>query len=111
MDVIHTDQFEYNGTQYLAVYDQMSCYTWMYKLTQTNTNNVFTQLDIIQSMFGKVKKLVIDNGSNLSSKMFENYCQQNRIDHQTSAPRHPEGNSISEISVELPSQNTQLMTY
>ena len=56
MDIIHRDQFEFNGVQYLAMRDQLSCYTWMYKLTQTDTSHVLTQLDILESMSGCIKR-------------------------------------------------------
>ena len=71
----------------------------MVRLTLTDTSHILTQLDILHALFGWIKKLVTDNGPNLSSIAFNNYCLRRAIDHQTSAPKHPEGNGIAENSI------------
>ena len=101
MDAIHVDGFSYNGAEFIAIRDQINQFTWMHKLSKTNTQTVLTKLDIFQVIFGKTKKIKNDKGPNLSSMLFENYCYMRGIQHQMSAPYKPTGNSIVEGSVKL----------
>ena len=101
MDIIHVDGFSYNGAEFIAIRDQVCQYTWMHKLSKMNTQIILTKLDIIQGIFGKTRKIISDQGPNLSSLLMKTYCYQKGIMHQMSAPYNPIGNRIAEGSVKL----------
>ena len=101
MDIIHVDGFSYNGLDYIAIRDQVSQFTWFHKLASTNTQMILTKLDVFMGIFGKSKKIISDNGPNLSSLLMETYCYRKWISHKTSAPHNPIGNGIVEGSVKL----------
>merc|ERR1712105_194299 len=71
----------------------------MFKLIQVTSSQIITELDTLQSYYRKCRKIVSNNGSNLSSSLINNYCLSNGIDHQQSSPYHPEGNLIAELAV------------
>ena len=91
----------YNGMEFIAIMDQVRQFTWMHKLSKTNTQTILTKLDIFMGIFGKCRKIISDQGPNLSSLLMQTYCYCKGISHQMSAPYNPCGNTISKNSVKL----------
>merc|ERR1712059_243061 len=52
-------------------------------------------------IFAKCKKIVSDQGPNLTSMLMESFCYKKGISHQCSAPYNPTGNTISENGVKI----------
>ena len=71
MDILCVNQFAFNGNQFLAIKDYLSFYCLMVRLVGTDTNHVLRELNLLQAAFGRIKKLVTDNGPNLSSVAME----------------------------------------
>ena len=99
IDVLCVDKFAFNGNKFLAIKDYLSSYCWMVRMAGTDTNHVLRKLNLLQAAFRRIKKLVTDNGPNLSSAAMASWCAERRIDHEFSAPYHPEGNSIAELGM------------
>jgi transposase InsO family protein len=51
-------------------------------------------------MEGLPETIVMDNGPQLTSREFQNFCEQQGISHLTSAPFHPESNGEAERFVQ-----------
>lgn len=49
--------------------------------------------------FGLPKTIVSDNGRQLTSTEFENFCLKNGVKHLTPAPYHPQSNNVAENAV------------
>ena len=64
-------------------------------------SHVLREPNLLQAAFRRIKKLVTDNGLNLSSAAMESWCVERRINHEFSAPYHPEGNSIAELGMKM----------
>lgn len=99
MGVLHIDQFQYAQKKYLAIRDQLLTYSWMSHLKGTDTTQILKELDILQALFGKTKKIISANRSNLVIRKFKTYCKDKHIAHQTSSPYCPMSNSYSQMAV------------
>ena len=73
----------------------------MHKLTKPDTQMILNKLNIFMGIFGKCKKIISDQGPNLSSLLMETFCYCKGIHHQTSAPYNPTGNTMAENGVKL----------
>ena len=71
----------------------------MEEMRSTDTTHILNQIEELQLEFGKIAKIVSDNGSNLVSQEFHDYSRRKRIWHDTSSPYTHSSNSHSEIGV------------
>lgn len=76
----------------LAISDAFSKYLIVKPVRNTKTQPVINVVNEITSYFGLPKTIISDRGTAFSSKMFEQYCQQNHIHHISTAVRTPRAN-------------------
>ena len=99
MDILHADLFQYQGSQYLSVRDQVSTYTFMFELRQTDSRSIIKKLEELMAEFGRMKKIITDGAPNLDSQEFNDFCKSRNIIHQVSSPYSPTSNYCSELGV------------
>ncbi|XP_046812430.1 uncharacterized protein K02A2.6-like [Lucilia cuprina] len=66
--------------------------------TATSSTTIHALRDIF-SVEGLPNTIVKDNGSQFTSKDFEEFCRRNAIEHITSPPFHPSSNGLAERTV------------
>ncbi|XP_041451267.1 uncharacterized protein K02A2.6-like [Drosophila obscura] len=69
-------------------------------MTATTTENTIAALTAIFAIEGYPKTLVSDNGPQLTSDSFNQFCQLHGISHITTAPFHPASNGLAERFVQ-----------
>ncbi|XP_041450608.1 uncharacterized protein LOC121404681 [Drosophila obscura] len=69
-------------------------------MTATTTENTIAALTAIFAIEGYPKTLVSDNGPQLTSDSFNQFCQLHEISHITTAPFHPASNGLAERFVQ-----------
>ena len=106
LGLIHTDvcgkltpQSMGGGSYFVTFIDDFSKYCWIYILKQKS--DVFHTFKIwkamVENMYqSKIKVIRSDNGGEYVSKEFENFLQNEGIVHQTSIPKTPQQNGVSE---------------
>ena len=60
--------YRISGT--LAIRDQVSTYTWFAKLSSTESSKVLDELDAMQVLYGKTKKIISDQGVQCTGSRF-----------------------------------------
>lgn len=98
---VRTDLFELKGAQYLLVVDYYSRYVEITRLRQTTSEAVISHLKALFSRHGIPEVLRSDNGPKFSSKPFEGFCKDYKIEHVTSSPRYPQNNGEAERMVTI----------
>ena len=68
-------------------------------MTKINSEDTVKNLRDFCSRFGLPKKIISDNGKQLVSEEFGNFCKMNKIKHVTSAPYHSSCNGAAENAV------------
>uniref|UniRef100_A0ABM0M197 Uncharacterized protein K02A2.6-like n=1 Tax=Saccoglossus kowalevskii TaxID=10224 RepID=A0ABM0M197_SACKO len=99
MNTIGIDISEFEGSQYLLIVDYYAGYIWAYKLHNMTSSTVISKIDEIFSNFGYPTDLISDNGPQLTSSEFKEYCQTHEIRHTTSAPNHQQANGHAERNI------------
>ena len=96
MSIIHIDLFQFKKKDYLSMRDQVSTFTWFSHLPTTDMSKVLDELDHIQDLFGRITKLVSDQGPQFQTK-FTAYCRKKNIQSELSSVYSPSSNSHSEL--------------
>lgn len=65
----------------LAVIDAFTKFVWLYPTKTTTTKEVIQKLDLQKSIFGNPSWIISDRGTAFTSAEFEDYCQQEKIQH------------------------------
>lgn len=81
---------------WLICVDAYSQYPFVCQMTSTTTSNTIAALSQIFSSEGLPETLVSDNGPQLTSSEFKEFCENNGIRHLTTAPFHPASNGLAE---------------
>lgn len=71
---------------------------------QTNRITTKATIKILRSLFARLgmpKLLVSDNGIQFKSAEFAHFCNQNGIEHNTTAPFHPQSKEFAERFVDM----------
>ena len=90
-----------SGCRYMVVLDAFSKFPEVVKMTNTTTHTTIAELRNIFSRHGLPEILVSDNGAQLTSKDFEQFCSKNGILHRTSAAYKPSTNGQAERVVQI----------
>ena len=69
-------------------------------MTSSTTTNTINVLQRIFSQFGLPETIVSDNGTQFTSTVFQEYCNENAIKHIRSPPFHPQSNGQAERFVD-----------
>ncbi|XP_054259997.1 uncharacterized protein K02A2.6-like [Macrosteles quadrilineatus] len=88
------------GWSYFIVVDAYSKWVEVIPTKSTTTDWCLKQLDNLFATFGYPHVLVSDNGTQLTSTLFENYLKKYKIIHKTIAPFCPKSNGQVERSVQ-----------
>lgn len=100
-DRVHIDYAgPFKKFYFLIVVDAYSKWPEIIKTTSTTTIQTIKILTSIFAQFGPPKQLVSDNGPQLTSEKFENFCNQNGIEHIRTAPYSPMSNGQAERFVD-----------
>ncbi|KXJ07186.1 Uncharacterized protein K02A2.6, partial [Exaiptasia diaphana] len=89
------------GQMFLVVVDAYSKYPEVVKMSSTTSTATVKVLREIFSRHGLPETIVSDNGPQLTSEEFQNFCSANGIIHRRSAPYKPSTNGQAERIVQV----------
>ncbi|XP_045451571.1 uncharacterized protein K02A2.6-like [Melitaea cinxia] len=89
------------GNKFLVIIDSSSKWIEVCKMKETTALAVITNLREIFARFGIPRQVVSDNGPPFSSVEFNNFLNNNGIEHCYSAPYHPSSNGAAENAVKI----------
>ena len=98
---VHIDFAGNPGAMYLVIVDAYSKYPEVIKMSSTTSVNTVRVLRDVFSRHGLPEVLVSDNGPQLVSAEFEEFCVKNGIMHRTSAVNKPSANGQAERVVQI----------
>ena len=98
--VVGTDLFELNKSNYLLVVDYFSKYPEVLQLTSTTSVSVISALKSVFSRHGIPEIVRSDNGPQYSSAEFMSFASSYGFQHLTSSPKFPQSNGQAERSVQ-----------
>ena len=98
--VVGTDLFELNKSNYLLVVDYFSRYPEAIQLTSTTSASVISALKSVFSRHGIPEIVKSDNGPQYSSSEFMSFASSYGFQHLTSSPKFPQSNGQVERSVQ-----------
>ncbi|XP_014667284.1 PREDICTED: uncharacterized protein K02A2.6-like [Priapulus caudatus] len=98
--VVASDLFTWEGSDYLVVVDYYSRFFEVEKLTSTTSSCVINRLKRIFCRFGIPEKCVSDNGPQYASQEFARFAEQYGFVHPTSSPHYPRSNGLAERTVQ-----------
>lgn len=81
------------GNAHVLVYiDNFTKYTYIEAVKDTKTKHVIKSLKEVFSIFGPPQRLISDRGTAFTSKPFEDFCEENSIQHIKTATATPRAN-------------------
>lgn len=86
----------FEGTYWLVLCDALSKWCELKPIKNITSKNLCLTLDEIFCTFGFPEIIVSDNGPQLTSQEFKDYCKKHGILHITSSPYHPRSNGLAE---------------
>ncbi|PIO74710.1 integrase core domain protein [Teladorsagia circumcincta] len=89
-----------DGRMYLVIVDAYSKWPEIMEMSSTTSTATIKEFSRIFSQFGYPETLVTDNGTQFSSKEFNDFCTRNGIKHRFSPPFHPQSNGQAERFVD-----------
>jgi len=84
----------------LICVDAYSQFPFITQMSSTTTRNTISALTAIFAIEGYPKRIVSDNGPQLTAETFKEFCLQHGINHLTTAPFHPASNGLAERFVQ-----------
>jgi hypothetical protein len=86
---------------YLVIVDAFSNWPEVFKMTSTTSAKTIECLEETFARQGLCDTIVSDNGPQLVSDEFEEFCKKMGIEHIKTAPYHPQSNGLAERFVAL----------
>ncbi|XP_055911903.1 uncharacterized protein K02A2.6-like [Eupeodes corollae] len=86
----------FQKSMWLIVVDSNSRFPFVIRMSSTTSQATIHALRSIFALEGLPKVIVSDNGTQFTSKEFQQFCQDHSILHMTSAPFNPESNGLAE---------------
>lgn len=86
----------FEDSYWLIVVDALSKWADVIQLTKITTKTLTHALDNLFVKFGLPEIIVSDNGRQMTSEDFKQYCLKKSIKHITVSPYHPKGNGLAE---------------
>ncbi|CAA9997997.1 unnamed protein product [Nesidiocoris tenuis] len=97
---IHIDFAEaFEGHSWLIIVDSSTKWIEISPMKTTTTEKTIEILQDVFARFGLPKIIVSDNGPQLTSQKFEDFCKHQNIKHAKSTPYHPRTNGLAERAV------------
>ena len=81
---------------YLVVVDRYSKWLEVFQMKRPTSANTVNRLHELFARFGVVDTIVSDNGTQFTSKEFENFCSKFQVEHIRIPPYHPRSNVLAE---------------
>ncbi|GIX77088.1 retrovirus-related Pol polyprotein from transposon 297 [Caerostris extrusa] len=75
-----------------TVIDAFTKFTWLYPVKTVSTRDALDKLKLQQKTFGNPLRIISDRGSAFTSKLFNDYCTEEGIQHLQIATGVPRGN-------------------
>ncbi|GFY41635.1 transposon Tf2-6 polyprotein [Trichonephila inaurata madagascariensis] len=72
--------------------DAFTKFTWLYPVKTVSAENALEKLKLQQKTFGNPVRIITDRGSAFTSKLFNDYCSEENIQHLQIATGIPRGN-------------------
>ena len=86
-----------NARRYvLTVIDHYSRYVRFYPLPSKHSTQVIEALTEYIADFGTPERIVLDNGGEFTSRLFQDFCLQRNMALCYVTPYHPQGNAVTE---------------
>lgn len=98
MEAVGLDLFDFGGKKYLIMVDRYSGYFLHKRLNSVGTSAITDALLHWFGLFGLPIRIRSDNGPQFRGP-FMQFCKKYNIEHETSAPYHPESNGLAEAAV------------
>lgn len=89
-----------NGVHYLVLVDAYSKWPEITTVSPPTTSKTLQALERIFGLQGLPETIVSDNGTQFTSREFQNFCTLNAICHVRSPPYHPQSNGQAERFVD-----------
>ena len=89
-----------NGHFFLLVVDSFTKWPEVFKCKHPTSTSTIDALRLLFSRFGVPKTIVSNNGTQFTSKEFEEFCKALSIEHLTTAIYHPRSNGLAERFVD-----------
>ena len=89
-----------NGHYFLVVVDSFTKWPEVFKCKHPTSTSTIDALRLLFSRFGVPKTIVSDNGTQFTSKEFEEFCKALSIEHLTIAIYDPRSNGLAERFVD-----------
>lgn len=99
--VVRSDLFTWNGSNYVVVVDYMSRFFEVARLENTKSSTVINHLKSIFARHGILRECRSDNGPQYSSAEFELFAKNWGFKHVTSTPYFSQSNGQAESSVKI----------
>ena len=99
-EMVATDLFTWDKSEYLIVVDYHSRYFEIAKLPDTKSTTVITYTKSIFARHGIPSEVISDNGPQYSSKDFSLFAKQWEFKHTTVSPLYPQANGLVEKEVQ-----------
>ena len=98
--IVGTDLFHWDGNDYLLLVDYYSRFTEVECLYSLKSCTVINKMKMIFSRYGIPEIVRSDNGTQYTSREFEEFSKSWQFEHTTSDPLYPRGNALAERSVQ-----------
>lgn len=95
-EVVGIDPFEIEGKHYLAVVDYLTKWPVVKQLSVVQSDSIIHALGEVFAEFGIPRRLISDNGPQLTSRKFSEFLRSKGVVHATSSPLHASGNGQAE---------------
>lgn len=89
----------HRGKMYLILVDAYSRWPEIMHMMKTDSASTIEKLKEVFARYGLPDTLISDNGAQLVSEEFEEFCKMNGILHRTGPPYHPQTNGLAENGV------------
>ncbi|KAF0721978.1 Integrase catalytic domain-containing protein, partial [Aphis craccivora] len=97
-DIIHMDHIgpfltTTTGNKYiLVIVDNLTKFTCLFAAKDTSADGAIVGLIVLVQMFGLPNRIVTDRGTCFTARKFEEYCEENGIQHTLNSTRRPQAN-------------------
>jgi hypothetical protein len=99
---VATDFFQLAGKHYLLAVDYYSKWPCVVEMSSTTSDATIREQERVFTDFGVPETLVLDNGPQFGSAVFQAFSRQQPFSHVTSSPFYPESNGVAERSLSEP---------
>lgn len=76
----------------LVITDGFSKFTWIFASKSTGATEVIKKFEILQQHFGNPRRIISDRGTAFTSAEFNEYCEEQKIQHLSITTGVPRGN-------------------